>query len=180
VLQVLARAGSVEGVAVSTVTLRGWGTGNETGVGEVRLYRDGNEDGRWDAGDTLLGSWGTYGADEGTVTFAGLTEYVAAQTQASWVVVYDFGTGAPEGTYGAKVEKGTDVWGVGSVSGGGVTVWGAPVSGEAVSVEKASGSAGDYAAFAGGCVPGAGGAPLWPLLPLAAALWALARRKRRE
>jgi len=177
---VLLRSGSLEGVAVASVTFRGFGSGDETGVVEARLYRDGNGDGKWDAGDTLIGSWGTYSADDGTVSFVGMTEYIAPQTQAAWLLVYDLASGAALGTYGAKIEKGTDVWGMGAVSGSGITATGAPVSGNESWVSPAAGSDDTYSTFAGGCAGGPGGAPLWPLAALAAGLWALRRRSKTE
>jgi hypothetical protein len=178
-MQWLVRASGVEGLTVTSVVLTGFGSGDDLGVGEVRLYRDDNEDGSWDAGDTLLGTWGTYGSDDGTVSFTGLTEYLAAGTQEAWLVVYDMGAGAESGTYGAKVAKAADVWAVGSTTMGGAQVSGAPVSGNEMWV-RGTGGEGEYAGFAGGCGAGAGGAPVWPLLPLAAALWSLLAARRRN
>jgi MYXO-CTERM domain-containing protein len=164
------RASSLESVNVSSLTLTGAGTGNEAiDVIGVSLHRDVNGDGAFDAGDTPIGTGTVYSADNGTLTFTGLTESIAASSQEEWIVVYDFASGGGTGTFLVQVSQPTDVGATGSVSAASVTVSGTPALGRTVTLVAGA----EPAFFMGGCASGSsspGGWAGWLLLALAALL----------
>jgi hypothetical protein len=88
-------------VSVQSITLRASGSANDaTDIAAVKLWRDTNEDGMLDGGDTQLGS-GTIAANNATVTFAtgGLSALDQMQS-VRLLVTYDLaGTGTYTGTF---------------------------------------------------------------------------------
>ncbi|MDZ7747709.1 MAG: hypothetical protein U5K43_01795 [Halofilum sp. (in: g-proteobacteria)] len=77
------------------VTVAASGSGrDDTDVAGVRLYHDADGDGRLDAGEPQRGSEGTFGADDGTVTFdfgvAGSPPGLSSGATVNYLVVYDF------------------------------------------------------------------------------------------
>ncbi|MHC5080956.1 MAG: hypothetical protein ACYTHN_18245 [Planctomycetota bacterium] len=79
-------------IVVEALTLTGSGSGDDgSDVAGVSLYRDTNSNGILDTGtDILLGGSGAYGADNGTVTFSGLSRTIPSGGSELWLVVYDF------------------------------------------------------------------------------------------
>jgi|GEM_PF-3344790 len=182
VLQLNLRSSSLENTRVSSITFRGSGSGNDAAcIAEVRLYVDQNADGMWDAGDTLLGSPGTYDADDGSVTFSGLNEVIASAAASHWLLVYDLSGGASSGTFRALLADEVDVSVTGVSSTASLPVEGTPVSSRSLTIGSASSGLGDFSRFAGGCGGGRRGTwPLLPLLPLALAVAFLLGWRRRS
>ncbi|MFN7130515.1 MAG: Kelch repeat-containing protein, partial [Myxococcales bacterium] len=104
-LQMTFTAGNVEDVRIAGLTVRGGGTGDEvSGIVRVRLFRDVNGSGELETGDVQLGTPQLYGADNGTVSFSGLTETVTAGGRLDLIVVYDLSsTVLPNQTFSASV-----------------------------------------------------------------------------
>jgi hypothetical protein len=84
-------------ISIQSVLLHASGSGNDaTDITGVKLWRDNNDDGALDAGDTLVGS-GSYAADNGVVTFNTASLGAIDQLQAVQLLVSCDLTGA--GTY---------------------------------------------------------------------------------
>jgi hypothetical protein len=178
-VQLILRTGSVEGVNITSADFTASGTGNDASeVVSVRLVRDNNGDGAYDAGDTLLGS-GTYVADDGSVSFGGLSEAIPAGSQVSWLVLQDFAAGAGVGTFRTGVLLATDVAAAGTVSAASLAASGVPINGCTITVQPvAVTGGGEPTSFVGSCGgPGVGGLPLLPVMILGIFLW-FRRRSR--
>jgi hypothetical protein len=164
------RASSLESVNVSSLTLTGSGTGNEAiDVSGVSLHRDVNRDGALDGGDVPIGTGTVFSADNGTLTFTGLTKLIASSSQESWLVVCDFASAGGTGTFTVQIAQAADVGAMGAVSAGAVTVSGTPALGRTVTLVPGS----EPAFFMGGCAGGVsspGGWAGWLLMALAGIL----------
>ncbi|MFN7133977.1 MAG: hypothetical protein ACK4N5_18010, partial [Myxococcales bacterium] len=126
-LQFSLSASTVENVTVTSITLRGSGSGNdESAIAAVKLYRDVNGNGLLETStDVQLGGISKYSADNGTVSFGGLTEVVPAGARAHYIVTYDLaGTALPGQTFQTSITGGTSVEAAGASSGGAITVGG--------------------------------------------------------
>ena len=131
VLQLLLAASTREDLSISEVTFTGSGTGHDQNdISQIRLYVDANGDGAYQTGETELGS-GTYSADNGTVTFSGLSRTVSAGSTERWLLVYDLnGTASNGETLIANLNANADITCTGDTTGGGVTAQGsAPYAG---------------------------------------------------
>jgi len=180
-LQMVLRASSIEDVTVTDLILKGAGSGIEpAGVARVRLFCDVNEDGILDGGDTPIGVQTSYTADDGNVTFSGLSRSIPAGSPAFWLVVYDFTGASPDGCYQVGVMHGADIVATGDTSLASLNPVGPPITGRVLVIDsQATAGTGEFTYFVGACGgPATGGLPLLSLLPLAFVLYRLARRRR--
>jgi hypothetical protein len=117
-LQVALSASSVEGVKVTGLSVRSSGSGaDNTGVTAVKLYRDANNNGVYDAGETQVGTTGTFSIDNGFVVFSGLTEVISVGTTTNYVVVYTLAANVlPGDTFSASINPSSSVTATGQVS----------------------------------------------------------------
>ncbi|MGE0707887.1 MAG: FG-GAP-like repeat-containing protein [Planctomycetota bacterium] len=132
VLQVRLTAGTSEGVRITQLVVRGSGSGGEVAdLTDVELYHDVDGDGKVTGADTLLRSGVAYAADDGAVTFNGLTFDIAGGTSRDLLVAYDFGGAAAAGkTYQARLQTpSVDITARGVVSSVAPTITGATVTG---------------------------------------------------
>jgi hypothetical protein len=98
VLQIEVTNPSAYPATLTSLVMTAAGSGNDlTGISGVQVYVDNNENGLVDGGDSLQGS-GVYSGDNGTVTLA-LSTTVPASNNLVLLVVYDFYSTAPEGSY---------------------------------------------------------------------------------
>jgi hypothetical protein len=181
-LQVNLTASSLEGVDVSAIKFASGGSGDESSGLTARLIEDVDGDGQDSGGDNALAT-GVITGDNGTVEFTGLTLTVPASGSVTLLVVYDFGSGISEGTYGLSLEVGQDVEAQGSASSMAITASGAPLAGPTMLLSNTAGGGSGTGAvyFMGGC-----GAPVYPstngwaglLLLLAAGIMILIRSRR--
>jgi YVTN family beta-propeller protein len=133
--------GSGTDVLLTDITLTASGTGDDsTGIANVRLFLDVNDDGALDGGDTLIVSnAGPYGADDGTITFSGLTEVITDGTTENWLVIYDFNGAATPASAGdtflVSVAADGDITATDSPGATlTATISGSPVNGETVTI----------------------------------------------
>ncbi len=137
VLQIQAVNTSNSPVNMSQFTLTASGTGNDvTGVGNVSLYLDVNNNGILDVADSLLAS-GTYPANDGILTL-NFTNQIPASGSVNYLVVYNFTAGAPVGSYQASLAGNNDLTGLNVTTGQPFIFTGAPVNGSVVSIVAAT------------------------------------------
>jgi len=130
-LQVNLAANSVENIGIDTLLVTAAGTGaDQTYVTAVKLYKDANNNGIADAGETQLSTTKTYSADNGAITFnLAAAETINAGTSQNWLVVYSFGNSGPVGsTFRATISANSSVKAKGGLSGS-AQVIGAPING---------------------------------------------------
>ncbi len=103
VLQFQLTASAVEDVVFDGIVLRAGGTADDAGdVDAVRIFEDVDGDGTVSAPDVQLGSDEVYGSDNGTVTFGGINDVIAATATVNYIVEYDLtGTAAGNETLNA-------------------------------------------------------------------------------
>jgi hypothetical protein len=161
-LQLRLVVSSVEAVRVTGLTAHASGTGNDAAdVASVFLVEDLNQNGVYNAGiDPVLAS-GSYGGDNGTVTFALSRTFTAGQSL-HWLLVYDLAGSAAIGNTFTVQLQGTDVTAVGLTSGAGITASGAMVPGALQTVGIPGTNVGVLAVSA---VPLPQGVPVWPTAP---------------
>jgi hypothetical protein len=144
-LQVAMAASEHEDLRVERMTVHASGTGhdvNHVAAGSVRLFLDVDRNGIWSAPDEEIepkrydrypekpAGWGTFGSDDGTVTFDRLDEVLTASTTQYWLVVMDLNPSAMLGqTFAVSVATDADVGATGLLSLETGTVSGAPVGG---------------------------------------------------
>ena len=123
---------TIEEVCVSSITFYASGTGDDqSDLGGVNLYLDGNDDGLLDAQDVQIGSSQNYSTDDGNVTFSSLAKTIYPSSSENWLLVYNFsGNGEGGKTFKAHFQNNTDLTVVGAVSQEAVDVHGAPISSE--------------------------------------------------
>ena len=121
---------SIEDTRITSITFTASGTGDEVDdISSVGLYRDANNNGIHDVGDTLIGTE-TFSFDDGTLAFSGLSEVKSAGTPQNWLVVYDFSGNASDGeTFSISLAANNDVTATGIDSNQPITPAGLPVSG---------------------------------------------------
>ena len=89
------RGGASDGITLESVRVRASGSLDDAaGIQRVRLARDVNGDGAFDAGDTLLGASMTLSGNDGTATFASLALALPPDARSSFLVLLDFAPGA--------------------------------------------------------------------------------------
>lgn len=130
VLQVV--VGSKTSGTLTSVKVTTGGTGNDVtalSASGVKLWQDGDGNG---TGDTQLGSSGTVTADNGTVTFSGLSVSLTKDKPLYLVVTCSFaGTATAGQTFVASVASASDITATAS-DGAAFTFSGLPVTGEPV------------------------------------------------
>ncbi len=90
-------------VSITSIQLTALGSGQDaSGIISVAIYEDNNHDGIVDAGDSLLGT-GAYPSDNGTLTIAVSSVINPALGFQDYLVVYNFSTSAPTGTYSTQI-----------------------------------------------------------------------------
>ncbi len=154
VLQAKLAAGGASNVTVTAITFDASGTGDDrrTGAGGdlansgVTLWNDINGNGAYDAGtDTAIDSTSNYDADNGSVTFSGLSEVINAGQTENWLLVYDLAGSAANGnTFQTQIAGPSSVTCSGTVT----------VSGSAVSSVLTVGTTGTVTFTAGAGNPG--------------------------
>jgi hypothetical protein len=146
---------SLENIQVDAVTVHVQGTGvDNVDISEVILAQDVNENGIYEpSSDRIIGSGGTFSANNGSVTFSGLTEDLIAGTTENWLVVYSFGgVGSLGSTFQCKLKTVADISATGATSGADIDPFGLPVDGSIVTL-VASGSPGNLTVNAGPTMP---------------------------
>ncbi len=135
-LQFRVTGDAADAVQVNGVVVTATGGINDlTDVSEVRLYLDADADGQLSGGDSLLGSPKLFSADNGTASFLGLNQALAAGASLNLLVVYDLsGSAAAGGVFDARLASAAGVVAVSQASGQAVTVTGAPVIGSSKTI----------------------------------------------
>jgi hypothetical protein len=134
-IQLRLTASPVERIAVNSITFTADGTGDDlvdlNGAGNgVSLYRDLNNNGVLDAGDTQIDIQRTYSANNGTVTFTTTGDTIEAGSSENWLVVYDLDGSASEGeTFRTGIYNSADITAVGVTSAQSITAGGTPAVG---------------------------------------------------
>jgi hypothetical protein len=132
VLQIRATNPSAAGATLTSLQLTASGSGNDaTGITDVSLYADNNGNGVVDGGDILLTS-GTYPSNNGTLIL-NFTGVIAPSSSMNYLVVYDFSSSAPAGSYQANLVGNNSVTGTGG-NNQSLNFTGAPLSGALVSM----------------------------------------------
>jgi hypothetical protein len=122
---------------LNSVTLTASGSGNDaSSVGAVSLYRDSNNNGIVDGGDTLLGT-GVYPSDNGSLTL-NFSNTIAPFTTVNYLVAYNFTPGAQPGSYQVNVTNNTSLSGTDNGNGQPLAFNGAPIGGAVVMVAAAT------------------------------------------
>jgi hypothetical protein len=160
VMQLKLQVGNVEAVQVTSITFTASGTaddrstaaGGDMGANGVRLYKDNNNNGRYDSStDTQIGSSSNYSADNGTVTFSGLTQNISAGGTVNWLLVYNLGGSASLGeTFTTQLASSAGISVTGATSGNPITATGTPVPGGTITIS----ATGSLAIAAGPANPG--------------------------
>ncbi|MFH1421926.1 MAG: hypothetical protein ABIH42_04340, partial [Planctomycetota bacterium] len=97
-LQINLTVGDTEDIRITSITFNSSGTGDDRAdVSSVSLYNDLNSNGLLDTNEPQIGSAQTYSANDGAVTFSGLSEVINRSTSESWLVVYNFAGSAELG-----------------------------------------------------------------------------------
>jgi len=92
----ISETGGQEDVRITQIVFNASGTADDRSVGaggditnnQVCLYNDLDNDRAWEATDVQIGTCTNYSADNGIVTFSGLTEIITAGTTENWLLVY--------------------------------------------------------------------------------------------
>lgn len=136
VLQLDLLAGPLEDVVVDSATFTASGTGDDSlEIAAASLHVDNNENAVLDASDTPLGGPALCSADDGTVTFPGLSRTIAASSREAWILVYDLSSSVSVGsTFAARVAANAGVAATGAQTMQAIPVVGAPVPGDAITV----------------------------------------------
>jgi len=124
-----------ENAYLKSFTVHFSGSGNDAAciaAGTVRLYRDNNSNALIDSGDVQKGIAQTITVDNGTVFFSGLSDPLLPGSAAHFIVAADFaGTAYPGDSFSISVLSPNDL-AAETVSGTGLSVYGAPVRGASV------------------------------------------------
>ena len=130
-MQLKLSANSVENVGVDTLFITVSGTGDRSHVSAAKLYRDANNNGQVDDGETLMKSLPTPFATTDDTMFVLLSttaETIYASTSQNWLVVFDFASGIHNETYRVSLTTNDYIRGTGGLSGD-LQVIGAPLTG---------------------------------------------------
>jgi hypothetical protein len=134
VLQVIVNNPGSAAVTLTNLVLTAAGSGNDqTGIDSLRVYADNDGDGMVDAGDTLLGT-ATYLLNNGTTTIL-LNNAVSAGASLNLLVVDNFASTAPDGTYQATINAGGLS---GTSANGNVQFTGLPTTGAVITIMHAT------------------------------------------
>ena len=97
-LQLRLAASGAEPVVVSSLGIRGSGSGDEVAdLAGVRLYLDQDGDGQVDLGEPLLAGPVSFPSDDGQVNLGGFSRELQPGTSELWLVSYDLGASATGG-----------------------------------------------------------------------------------
>lgn len=137
-LQLDLSTGPREDVVIESVAFTASGTGDdEREIAGVWLYIDEDGGGTLEPTDTPLGGPEGYPANDGVVTFGNLNRVIPRSTSEQWILVYNLsGVNTAGRTFAAGVAANADVTASGLSSGQPVSVDGAPVNGEELTVEE--------------------------------------------
>jgi MYXO-CTERM domain-containing protein len=108
-----------EPVLVGSIRFTGFGSGDEPRhVARAELWRDQNQNGLVDAGDTLLGSPAGFAQDDGSISFGFAPETIPAGGSRYWLLAYDFNTSPMGGeTFAARIAGSAAITASGQASG---------------------------------------------------------------
>ncbi len=155
-IQIRLTASGVEDIEVTSITFTADGTGNDltdlndTGNG-VSLYRDINNDGQLDGGDTQIDIQRVYSGNNGTVTFTISTDTIDAGTSENWLVIYDYDAAVTNGTtFRVGIYNASQITSTGVSSGLPITETGFPVVGPYKTID----AVGSLTLFVGDYNPG--------------------------
>ncbi|HES59488.1 MAG: T9SS type A sorting domain-containing protein [Calditrichaceae bacterium] len=150
-LQMKLTASGVEAINISQIIFTASGTGhdrNDVVNNSVRLYRDNNDDGLLDAGDTQLGTGLSFSGDDGTVTFNLSGVSIPAGSYQNWLLVLSFDGSAANGvTFRAGIYNAAQITSTGATSGNPITETGFPMAGNYKTISAVGSMAiylGDY------------------------------------
>jgi len=106
-----------ENITVQSITVTASGTGDDSAdVSAVRVFLDENGNGKFDTGETQLGSDALFAADDGTATI-NTDRTLAEGTTEDWLITLSFNDQGSKGsTYSVSVVADTDVTAVGAYS----------------------------------------------------------------
>ena len=138
-MQIALSATATEAVDITSASFTASGTANEsTDLDSARLYFDVNTNGVLDLGiDRQLGSTLTSFTDNGNLTFGSLTEQIAADGSALWLVIYNLaGNGSADESFRSYVAQGSDITATGATSSNAIVPSGTPVQGNAMTISS--------------------------------------------
>lgn len=155
-LQLKLTASGVENIRITSIIFTADGTGNDltdlndTGNG-VSLYRDINNDGQLNGGDTQIDIQRVYSGNNGTVTFTISADTIDAGTSENWLVIYDYDAAVPNGTtFRVGIYNASQITSTGVSSGLPITETGFPVVGPYKTID----AVGSLTLFTGDYNPG--------------------------
>lgn len=98
-MQLKLTTGPVEGVFISNIIFTASGSGDEVNdISSVRLFKDNDNSGSRNAGDTLLtNGTASYTQNNGTVKFTNINQSIGPGSIINWLVVYNFNGQANSG-----------------------------------------------------------------------------------
>ena len=133
-MQLQLTASSAENIIISSLKVRGTGTGSELAdIDSVLIFRDANSNGLRDVGtDVFIDSTSGFAADNGSITFSpSPAETLEAGTTENWLVVYYFnGVGTTGENYKTTINLTTDITATGQVTSQSITPTGSlPIEG---------------------------------------------------
>ena len=135
VFEIQAQNNGADPVTLTSLKLKGSGTGDEaSGISSVALFLDLNNNGVVDAGEPLLAS-GSYTGNDGTVTL-NFSNLIQGANAANYLVVYNFSSSAPTGTYQAGLMSDTDLTGVDGTTLQPLVFTGAPINGGTITLQN--------------------------------------------
>lgn len=117
-----------EDIALSNITIKAAGTGNDLGIDNVEVYADENNNGKLD-NEVLVGE-GKYLVDNGEIIVS-LDSVLTKDSVQNFLVVYFMKEDASEGEYSLSVKS---VFGVGQDSGKAIRFLGLPINSETKTV----------------------------------------------
>lgn len=153
-IQVSLTAGASEPILISSLTFTASGTGDDVAEiipDSVRLYVDTDDNGILNSsGDTLLGT-GTYSADNGTITFSGLSLVINQSEETNILLVYNLsGTATFGDTFIANIMTRQDITATGVISEEPSTILGTfPLNGNAKTIS----TSGSFSVALGAATP---------------------------
>ncbi|MCR4315319.1 MAG: chitobiase/beta-hexosaminidase C-terminal domain-containing protein [Planctomycetes bacterium] len=109
-MQFLIKAGIAEDTTIDQIVVASSGSGhdvNELAPSGVSLVEDVNGNGVYDSGtDIVLGTPGTYSADDGTVIFSGLSYTIPSGATKAFIVIYNFSSAVTGNGFAASIADG--------------------------------------------------------------------------
>ncbi len=135
--------GSDDSVTINSVTLTASGSADDTAaIQAARLILDGNDNGLYDPGETILAGPETFALDNGVITFTPIaTHIIALDDSEAWLVVYDLATTVNvDETLSIRITANTDVDAEGDTLGNPVIPTGAPLNGSIKTIREVTAS----------------------------------------